>query len=273
METIMLNEQNLEYWQRQSDRNVIALGFFDGIHKGHQEVIKTAGRKAEELGASLAVMSFFPHPKTVLSNGDVAFDYLMPLEEKAQVLRSLGVDRFYIVSFNKSFASLSPEDYVNQYLLQFGTIHAVAGYDFSYGFKGAGNIDRLEEDAGGRIGTTKVGKVEYRGRKISSTWIRELIAEGNVEELPQLVGRLYEVKGQWNGDSLEAFSCYMLPAPGCYTATVKTKDDIIMTNVCVEHLQNRIYFPADSEVRCQVGDEVSVTLRHQVREGAVYAYS
>ncbi|MFC3041808.1 riboflavin biosynthesis protein RibF [Virgibacillus xinjiangensis] len=273
MKTIYLNEQNLEYWQQQSDKNVIALGFFDGIHKGHQEVIKTAGRKAKEEGAALAVMSFFPHPKTVLSKGEVTFDYLMPLEEKAKVLQTMGVDRFYIVEFNKSFASLSPEDYVEQYLLRFGTIHAVAGYDFSYGFKGAGNIDSLEEHSGGRICTTKVGKVEYQGRKISSTWIREVIHEGNVEELHQLVGRFYEIKGEWNGDSLEAFSCYMLPSPGCYTATVKTKGDIVMMNVCVEHMQGRIYFPGDSGLSCLEGEEVSVTLRHKVREGAVYAYS
>ena len=143
MEIIHIDDNNLAEWQENSRKNVMALGFFDGVHKGHQQVIGTAAEEAEKAGAALDVMSFFPHPKTVLSNGRVRVDYLMPLEEKARVLESLGVDRFYIVRFTKRFASLSPEAYVKEYLSEFDTIHAVAGYDFSYGFKGQGTIDRL----------------------------------------------------------------------------------------------------------------------------------
>ena len=123
---------------------VMALGFFDGLHNGHREVVKTALRMAKEKSA-VAVMSFFPHPKSVLSDGKIQVDYLMPLSEKEKMLRELGVDLFYIVEFTKEFAALSPEQYVAKYLLNLGVIHAVAGFDFSYGFKGSREFRTSEE--------------------------------------------------------------------------------------------------------------------------------
>ena len=69
----------------------------------------------------------------------------MPLSEKEKMLEQLGVDTFYIVQFDKEFASLSPEQFVSQYLVNLGVVHAVAGFDFSYGSRGLGNMDRLKE--------------------------------------------------------------------------------------------------------------------------------
>jgi len=89
METIFLNRENLAAWQEKARPSVMALGFFDGLHNGHCEVIKTALRKAKEKDVSLAVMSFFPHPKTVLSNGKKRVCYLMPPSEKEERLREL----------------------------------------------------------------------------------------------------------------------------------------------------------------------------------------
>ena len=114
----------------------MALGFFDGLHQGHRKVIQTALQKAKEKSLPLSVMSFFPDPKTVLSNGKKQVCYLMPLYEKEKMLEQLGVDRFYMVRFDKEFASLSPEQFVFQYLVKLGVLHAVAGFDFSYGSRG-----------------------------------------------------------------------------------------------------------------------------------------
>lgn len=272
METIYLNEKNLNYWQQRSTKNVIALGFFDGLHKGHQEVIKTASEIARKENIALSVMSFFPHPKTVLSNGKATFDYIMPLSEKAKVLKKLGVDRFYIVEFNKSFASLSPEEYVSKYLLDFGTVHAVAGYDFSYGSRGLGNIDRMKSDADKKLNVTKVNKIEYQGKKISSTWIRELLKDGNIDDLSHILGRLYEVSGKWDGFSLRLLPYYKPPAPGCYTAIIELRENIISTNVFVEE-QGRIYFPVEASTELIAGEKITLTWKKRVREGAIYAYS
>src|SRR5690625_3827965 len=111
MEVITLNQNNLAYWKERATKNVIALGFFDGVHKGHIEVIQRAAQLAKEKECALTVMSFFPHPRTVISQGKIKFDYIMPVAEKAKVLQTLGVDRFYVVEFDRAFASLSPEEY------------------------------------------------------------------------------------------------------------------------------------------------------------------
>ena len=106
METIYLNRENLAQWQEKAKPCVMALGFFDGLHNGHQEVVKTALKIAKEKNLPVAVMSFFPHPKSVLSDGKIQVDYLMPLSEKEKMLRELGVDLFYIVEFTKEFACI-----------------------------------------------------------------------------------------------------------------------------------------------------------------------
>ncbi len=190
METIYLNRDNLEIWQEKAKPNVMALGCFDGLHTGHCQVINTAFEKAKEQNVQLAVMSFFPHPKSVVTNGKKQVHYLMPLSEKEERLESLGVDTFYIVEFNKEFAALPPEEFAAKYLVELGVVHAVAGFDYCYGYKGAGNMDRLYNDSGKLIDVTKVEKVGYQGEKISSTCIRERLLAGNVEELPHFLGNL-----------------------------------------------------------------------------------
>ena len=221
METIYLNHDNLVLWQKKAKPSVMALGFFDGIHIGHLKVIQTALQIAREKNQILSVMSFFPHPKSVLSNGRKTIDYLMPLSSKEKLLSDLGVDRFYIVQFTKEFAALSPEWFTAQYLLGLGVTHAVAGFDYTYGSKGIGNMDRLHNDSGGLLEVTKVSKVECRGEKISSTSLREKLAQGRVCEVSKLLGRPYEVECEWNGASLKVKPYYTLPMPGRYAVTLK----------------------------------------------------
>jgi FAD synthase len=221
METIYLNQEDLVLWQKKARPSVMALGFFDGIHKGHQKVIHTALRIARKKKQLLSVMSFFPHPKSVLSNGRTNIDYLMPLSSKEKLLRGLGVDLFYIVEFTKEFSELSPEQFTVQYLLGLGVTHAVAGFDYTYGSRGAGNMDRLHNDSGGLFEVSKVSKVECRGEKISSTSLREKLAQGKVEEISKLLGRPYEVECEWNGAYLKVKPYYTLPGPGRYAVTLK----------------------------------------------------
>jgi cytidyltransferase-like protein len=233
LQTIYLNRDNLADWQGIAKPCVVALGFFDGIHLGHREVIKTAAQMAKRKNLSLAVMSFFPHPKTVISNGKKQVSYLMPLSKKEECFRKLGVDIFYIVEFNKGFSSLSPVEFVSQYLLNLGVVHVVAGFDYSYGHKGTGNMDRLRSDSNGRLDVTKVEKMEFQGEKISSSCIREKLLSGNIEELLFLLGSPYEVDGEWDGERLTIKPYYTLPAPGPYVVTLKHKSGSIQTEVSV----------------------------------------
>jgi riboflavin kinase/FMN adenylyltransferase len=195
-------------------------------------VIQTALQEAKERQASLSVMCFFPHPKTVIG-GKGCFHYLMPQSEKEKRLSELGVDTFYLVEFDKDFAGLSPQAFVKEYLINLGVIHAIAGYDFTYGSRGAGNMATLKQDSGDRIDVTTVEKVEYNGEKISSTRIRQQLLEGNVEELPYLIGHSYELKCEGAGTVLTPFSYYTLPAPGSYDVTLKNKSKSLQTEVIV----------------------------------------
>ncbi|MFJ5760937.1 adenylyltransferase/cytidyltransferase family protein [Neobacillus sp. NPDC093182] len=264
METIYINRDNLADWQGKADACVIALGFFDGLHYGHREVIKTALRKAQEKGVQLSVMSFFPHPKSVLSNGEKQIDYLMPLSGKEKILRGLGVDTFYIVEFTREFAALSPEQYVNDYLVNLGVIHAVAGFDFTYGSRGIGNLDRLQGDSGGSIEVTKVEKVACRGEKISSTSIRERLAAGNVEELPDFLGCFYEIAGMWDGQSFKLNPYYTLPAPGKYAVTINIRNLSKRTEVIVE--ENSL--KPVSELPLYLFGELSIVWHKRISEDA-----
>lgn len=253
METIFITRENLASRQRSAKPSIMALGFFDGLHQGHRKVIQTALKKAKEQNMKLSVMSFFPHPKNVISNGKKKVCYLMPLSEKEKMLEQLGVDLFYIVQFDKEFASLSPEQFVYQYLLQLGVVHAVAGFDFSYGSRGLGNLDRLKDDSGGLIEVTKVEKVACKGEKVSSTCIRERLVKGLVEEIPYFLGRPYEVKGIWDGITINLESYYTLPAPGRYIVTVKKglhtiETELIVTEESMLQTCSELPYPMEGEI-------------------------
>lgn len=232
MKTIYLNKGNLAAYQESASSNVMALGCFDGLHRGHVKVIQSAFLEAKERNVQLSVMSFYPHPKTVIG-GKACFHYLMPQSEKEKRLCELGVDIFYLVEFDKDFAGLSPQAFVQEYLIKLGVIHAIAGYDFSYGSRGAGNMKTLKQDSGDRLEVTTVGKVEYKGEKISSTRIRQQLLEGHVEELPNLIGQSYEIKCVCAGSVLTPFSNYTLPAPGRYEVTVYNNRNSLQTEVNV----------------------------------------
>ncbi len=215
MKVILVNEQNLSTIQANCCSSVMALGFFDGIHKGHQKVIAQAKKSAKMKGLPLAVMSFFPHPKTVFSNQEI--DYLMPMEQKARQLKKLGVDIFYIVEFTKSFASLTPVTFVNEYLVNLKVQHAVAGFDYTYGAKGAGNVHTISTHSHHQITVQAVEEYAMYGSKVSSTYLRELLQNGQVETITALLGRPYQVQYHLqNGLS----SYYTLPENGHYYVSV-----------------------------------------------------
>ncbi|HEU5138860.1 MAG TPA: bifunctional riboflavin kinase/FAD synthetase [Bacillales bacterium] len=206
---------------------VMALGFFDGIHSGHQKVIQTAKQIADDKGIQSAVMTFYPHPAVVLGKKENP-EYLTPIEHKQRLIESLGIDRLYIVEFNQSFSSLSPQQFVDEYMVGLSVQHAVTGFDFTYGHKGKGTTETLDDHAKGRFGVTIVEKVEKNGEKVSSTKIRELLRAGKVGEVPQYLGQPYEiygtvVSGEKRGRTIgfptaniEPEGPYLIPSTGVY---------------------------------------------------------
>lgn len=174
---------------------VIALGFFDGVHLGHQQLIAEAKKIALEQNLKLSVMTFFPHPKQVVNHVQEKMKYITPLQHKALKMQELGVDQLIVVKFDSVFASLPSSEFVKQYLLRFQCKHAVAGFDFHYGYKGQGNMETLKREGKGIFEVTEVKKFEITNEKVSSTLIRTLISEGNFDVIPSYLGTSYETEG------------------------------------------------------------------------------
>lgn len=174
---------------------VMAIGYFDGVHYGHQKVINTAVEKAKEMQMKTAVMTFTPHPKEVITKGETSVEQLSTFSQKEAYIKELGVDYLFVVHFNRSFASLTPKQFVKQYIVDMYVRHVVVGFDFTYGAFGKGNVFRLAEDGENQFTISIIHKIELHGEKISSTFIRKLIRGGKVNITPFYLGRTYETIG------------------------------------------------------------------------------
>lgn len=175
---------------------VLALGFFDGVHRGHQEVIKRAIEKGKSLGVKVAVMTFDRHSKIIFQNIDgEKFKYLTMLDEKLEHFKNLGVDIAYVVKFDENLAYLSPQDFIDKYVVGLHAICVVAGQDYTYGKHDIANMDTISDFAKGRFEIITVDHLQRNNQKISSTQIRKDLDSGNVEAANLLLGYQYENHG------------------------------------------------------------------------------
>ncbi|MGZ7898175.1 riboflavin biosynthesis protein RibF [Ligilactobacillus salivarius] len=175
---------------------VLALGFFDGVHRGHQKVIKRAIEKGKSLGVKVAVMTFNRHPKIIFQNIDgEKFKYLTMLDEKLEHFKNLGVDIAYVVKFDENLAYLSPQDFIDKYVVGLHAICVVAGQDYTYGKHDIANMDTISDFAKGRFEIITVDHLQRNDQKISSTQIRKDLDSGNVEAANSLLGYQYENHG------------------------------------------------------------------------------
>lgn len=177
-----------------------------------------------------ALMTFTPHPSEVIRPSNKDFPYLITPYDKVIKMASLGVEQLYIVKFDLQSSRLSPQEFVKQYLIGLHCKHVVAGFDYTYGYKGAGNITQLAYDYQDEFEVTTVVKVELNNQKISSTLIRSLITSGNVDLVPDYLGHYYEIYGQVlstnnRKDDSDSTICLitncLLPKPGVYTITAE----------------------------------------------------
>jgi len=215
---------------------VMALGYFDGVHLGHQKVISSAKAIADEKGLKSAVMTFDPHPSVVLGKDVKHVEYITPLKDKIEIIASLGIDYLFIINFTREFANLLPQEFVDQYLIQFNVGHVVAGFDYSYGRMGKGTMETIPFHSREQFQATVIPKLENNNEKVSSTLIRSYIRAGKTEELPQLLGRFYTTSGiVIHGDkrgrtigfptaNIGIESDYIIPPLGVYCVRFKVLD-------------------------------------------------
>jgi riboflavin kinase/FMN adenylyltransferase len=187
------------YWNvaRSAWGTVVAIGNFDGVHRGHRVLIETARRRADELGAPLGVVTFEPHPREVLTP-DNAPPRLTPFRVKADLLADLGVEHLFALPFNEHLRRKSPEAFVHDVLAGgLGIRHAVVGYDFRFGYRAEGDVDRLTmlgQDY--RFGITRVEPVTWHGKVCSSSRARAAVEAGDVALAAELLGHPFIIEGR-----------------------------------------------------------------------------
>ena len=179
----------------------LAIGNFDGVHRGHQALLAQLRAAADRLGVDAAVMTFEPHPREffAMKSGDItrAPARIANLRDKLQSLANAGVDRVIVEHFNAQFAALSPEDFVEHVLVE--GLHArwlLVGEDFCYGARRAGNIATLVE-AGRRHGfeVVTLPTVLHGADRISSSAVRQALQAGDFVRTRELLGHPYRISG------------------------------------------------------------------------------
>ena len=172
---------------------ILALGFFDGVHRGHQELIKIAKEKAKQRHLPLVVMTFDRHPKEVYQNKKVT--YIDTLPEKAYKMQKLKVDYLLVMHFNEAFSKLTAQEFVDNIIVKLHADTVVAGFDYTYGPKDTANMKNFPKFAQGRFNIINVPKQSYDGQKIGSTEIKKAITSGNMELAAKLLGFPYVMSG------------------------------------------------------------------------------
>jgi len=176
---------------------VVTLGNFDGIHLGHQKIFERVKTEALRMGGESVVITFEPHPLKVLSPQSCP-PLLTPLRKKFLLIEQLGMDVVLCIEFTKTFSEISPSDFVKNILVdRVGAHKVIVGYNFHFGRKTKGNPHILKQ-----IGSLFNLQVEIiapliiEGTTVSSSKIRELIKNGQVEKASQLLGRHYSILGK-----------------------------------------------------------------------------
>ncbi len=179
-------------------RSVVAIGNFDGIHRGHQEVIGKAGRLAREMGAPQAVLTFEPHPRSFFSPDQPLFR-LTPFRIRAHLIQTLGVDLLVVLHFDEALSRVSAEAFATEVLSEgLGVRHVVVGDNFRFGHRRQGDIDLLRQV--GRVQGYDVTAIERirgpGGDPYSSSLIRDYLRQANPTRAALLLGRYFEIEGR-----------------------------------------------------------------------------
>ncbi len=246
----------------QLKKPVVAIGVFDGLHKGHQRIIKQMVKKARLIGGTSVVITFYPHPLHVLKP-ELNVPLIVSLPHRLKLIELLGVDVAVVINFTKSFAKLAPEVFIDRYLLRgLKPVAVYVGYDFRFGHHRGGDAKVLANALKPHhIQTYIVAPVKYQNHIISSTRIRGLIAAGHLEKAEELLGRPVSiigkvVKGDGRGRQLGYPTANLLlseeifPRSGVYVIVTKVDGRVYygISNVGIRPSfqlhDNRIYVEA-----------------------------
>ncbi|MCX6450973.1 MAG: bifunctional riboflavin kinase/FAD synthetase [Actinobacteria bacterium] len=210
--------------------NSVLIGIFDGVHQGHQELIRTAKHHGKVIA-----LTFYPHPTSIVAPERTPMQ-LLPLADRVSLLKSNGADDVVVLEFTPEFAALSPDEFIENILIkQLKADHVIVGENFTFGHKASGTARYLQESSHG-FKTTILKLEENRGTPVSSTRIRNLIIDGDIERANEMLTRPHYlvgpvVHGEKRGREigyptanlgLDSLAC--IPADGVYAGWLSVGD-------------------------------------------------
>lgn len=187
---------NLDTFQR-LDYAVVTSGTFDGVHIGHKKILSRLKEISQQSGGETVVLTFWPHPRTVVSEDSQNLQLLSTIDEKIELFAQLGINHLAIIPFTRSFSELSSEEFIQQILVdKIGTKKLVIGYDHRFGRNREGSFDFLQKN-GSQFGfeVEEIPRQDIEDLAISSSRIRKALLTGYIEEANELLGRPYTISG------------------------------------------------------------------------------
>ena len=265
-------------------KGVLTIGAFDGVHKGHQEIIKYALNRARSIKRKGIVLTLYPHPLEFFGSKGQS---ITTLEEKIELIEDLGVDVLVVLKFNKKLVLLSPWQFIKKILLRFTPCEIVIGSNHTFGRGGKGRVSLLKK--AGKIYNFKVTVINLKkvsGSYINSTGIRTLIRQGNVEKAKAQLGRYFSltgkvVKGKGRGkilgfptSNLKILPLKILPKNGVYSGyiwrTRKKHRGIVNVGYCptfgekLKHPRVEVFIPGFKDKL--YGSTLKVEFMNRVRD-------
>jgi riboflavin kinase/FMN adenylyltransferase len=196
---LILAKNLMQYYQNLTDvqleNSLVTIGSFDGVHVGHQQIIRDLVERSRQVGIPAAVITFHPHPQLVITEDSRPFYLTMP-EERAHLLGKMGVDLVLIYPFDREVSQMTAKRFISGLYERFHFSDLWVGYDFALGKEREGTPERLQE-LGQEFGFSvhKIPAYEYEGELISSSSIRKKIRNGEVKAAAKLLGRPFDISG------------------------------------------------------------------------------
>lgn len=264
---------------------IVTIGNFDGLHLGHRRLLKEALKASNSLAGDLVLITFFPHPQEFFSK--LNDFYLNSFEEKREILQGFGIKYLLEITFDERLSNLSPEDFLNEYILNDNRVKKLyLGHDFSFGKSKTGNLEFVKKYlANSQVELEVFPEFVLGADKVSSSIIRDLIRQGKIDKANNLLGREFfikgkVVKGMGRGSTIDVPTINLkidpkriVPSKGVYFTKTnfqgKSFDSI--TNVGINPT-----FGDNGEIKVEThilgfsqqiyGEEITLTFLHKLRE-------
>ncbi|RXF69315.1 bifunctional riboflavin kinase/FAD synthetase [Arcticibacter tournemirensis] len=221
---------------QKSNNAVATIGTFDGVHIGHRKIISRLVEDARNMKGESVILTFFPHPRMILHPEDESLKLITTIQEKTELIESLGVDHLIITPFTRDFSNLSPESYIEHILIErIGIRKIIIGYDHRFGKDRAGNFALLQHYSSVyNYEIEKIAEQDIHDVAVSSTKVREALLHGDVKTAADFLGYPFHLTGKViKGDQIgrkigyptanllveEAYK--LIPADGIYAATIE----------------------------------------------------